>query len=244
MINFFRKTRKKLADDNKFFKYWRYAIGEIALVVIGILIALQINTWKEERKSRHLEYVTLSELKKNIEADVMELNNVSELLNKRLASNKIILHSISNNNIYHDSLNSHFGHAIIYDKMAFHTGAYESLKSSGIQLINDEVLRFEISNYYDFYIKDMEEGFTEIRDDFYNYMLGYLRHDFKYYHSDSKTAEPRDFEVLKQNKTFIISLRVFQDVMAMNLRTLNKTQEASIKLLERINLRREKIIKR
>ena len=38
MINFFRKTRKKLADDNRFFKYWRYAIGEIVLVVIGILI--------------------------------------------------------------------------------------------------------------------------------------------------------------------------------------------------------------
>ncbi len=244
MINFFRKTRKKMADDNRPLKYMRYAIGEIVLVVVGILIALQINAWKEERKSKHLEYVTLSELKKNIDADVVEMSNVSELLNKRLASQKIILHSISNNNIYHDSLNSHFGHAIIYDKIAFHTGAYESLKSSGIQLINDETLRFEISNYYDFYIKDMEEGFTEIRDDFYNYMLGYLRHDFKYYYSDSRTAEPRDFEALKQNKTFIISLRVFQDVMSMNLRTLRITQEASIKLLERINLRLEKINKR
>jgi len=42
MINFFRKTRKKMADSNKPMKYMRYAIGEIALVVIGILIALQI----------------------------------------------------------------------------------------------------------------------------------------------------------------------------------------------------------
>ena len=50
MINFFRKTRKKLADDNKFFKYWRYAIGEIVLVVVGILIALSINNWNEGRK--------------------------------------------------------------------------------------------------------------------------------------------------------------------------------------------------
>ena len=51
MINFFRKTRKKIADDNKFFKYSRYAIGEIVLVVIGILIALSINNWNEERKN-------------------------------------------------------------------------------------------------------------------------------------------------------------------------------------------------
>ena len=53
MINFFRKTRKKLADDNKPMKYMRYAIGEIILVVIGILIALQINNWNEERKVSH-----------------------------------------------------------------------------------------------------------------------------------------------------------------------------------------------
>ncbi len=47
MINFFRKIRKKLADDNKPLKYARYAIGEIVLVVIGILIALQINNWND-----------------------------------------------------------------------------------------------------------------------------------------------------------------------------------------------------
>jgi len=50
MIPIFRKTRKKMADDNKPMKYLRYAIGEIILVVIGILIALSINNWNENRK--------------------------------------------------------------------------------------------------------------------------------------------------------------------------------------------------
>jgi hypothetical protein len=50
MIPFFRKTRKKMADDNRPLKYMRYAIGEIALVVIGILIALSINNWNEIEK--------------------------------------------------------------------------------------------------------------------------------------------------------------------------------------------------
>ena len=44
-----------MADDNKPIKYARYAIGEILLVVVGILIALQINTWNEERKNKKFE---------------------------------------------------------------------------------------------------------------------------------------------------------------------------------------------
>ena len=69
MINFFRRIRKKLADDNppswragKPLKYMRYAIGEIVLVVFGILIALSINNWNEERKDRNKEKVILVNL--------------------------------------------------------------------------------------------------------------------------------------------------------------------------------------
>ena len=62
MINFFRKKRKKLADENKAAKYARYAIGEIVLVVIGILIALSINNWNENRKEKKLAKTYLENL--------------------------------------------------------------------------------------------------------------------------------------------------------------------------------------
>lgn len=52
MIKFFRKIRQKLLSENKFSKYLLYAIGEIILVVIGILIALSINNWNENRKQK------------------------------------------------------------------------------------------------------------------------------------------------------------------------------------------------
>ena len=53
MPRFFNRIRKQLAKDNKFFQYSRYAFGEILLVVIGILIALQINNWNEDRIARN-----------------------------------------------------------------------------------------------------------------------------------------------------------------------------------------------
>jgi hypothetical protein len=55
MINFFRKIRKNLLMENKTGKYFKYAIGEIILVVIGILIALSINNWNENRKLKSSE---------------------------------------------------------------------------------------------------------------------------------------------------------------------------------------------
>ena len=55
MIKFFRKIRQRLLSENKFSKYLIYAIGEIILVVIGILIALSINNWNENKKDRKLE---------------------------------------------------------------------------------------------------------------------------------------------------------------------------------------------
>lgn len=63
MIKFFRKIRQKLLSENKFSKYLLYAIGEIILVVIGILIALQINNANENRKTRVIETSYLERLK-------------------------------------------------------------------------------------------------------------------------------------------------------------------------------------
>jgi len=62
MIKFFRKIRQKLLSENKFSKYLIYAIGEIVLVVIGILIALQINNWNIQNIEQQWEENTLSEL--------------------------------------------------------------------------------------------------------------------------------------------------------------------------------------
>ena len=53
MLRFFRHIRQSLLQENKISKYLLYALGEILLVVIGILIAMQINNWKEERKARN-----------------------------------------------------------------------------------------------------------------------------------------------------------------------------------------------
>jgi hypothetical protein len=76
MINFFRKIRKQLADDNKPLKYMRYAIGEIVLVVIGILIALQINNLNEQRSINRTESEYLANLKDEFTENLQHLETI------------------------------------------------------------------------------------------------------------------------------------------------------------------------
>jgi hypothetical protein len=75
MIPFFRKIRKKMADDNRPLKYMRYAIGEILLVMIGILLALQVNNWNNNRSSRALEVKYLKGIKADLQVDLINLKN-------------------------------------------------------------------------------------------------------------------------------------------------------------------------
>lgn len=71
MIKFFRRIRKNLLNEGKTSKYFKYAIGEIFLVVIGILIALQINNWNEYRKSQNQELNLVKQLLEDAEADAV-----------------------------------------------------------------------------------------------------------------------------------------------------------------------------
>ncbi len=86
MIKFFRKIRQNLLMENKTGKYLKYAIGEIALVVIGILIALQINNWNENRKNSNKETTVLANIHKEFKQNQKQLDSI------------VILHRISYSN--------------------------------------------------------------------------------------------------------------------------------------------------
>ncbi|EDP71548.1 hypothetical protein FBALC1_03652 [Flavobacteriales bacterium ALC-1] len=82
MINFFRRVRQRLFTENKFSKYLIYAIGEIILVVIGILLALQINNWNEHRKTRLTESTELNKLLGDLKLDSIAFDSNIKVLSE------------------------------------------------------------------------------------------------------------------------------------------------------------------
>ena len=229
MIKFFRHIRKSLIQENKMGKYFKYAIGEILLVVIGILIALQINNWNEGKKAKEKEHQVLTEIISDLEYSITDLNKAkSEGENNTTNSInalKILIKVMETNQSYHDSLTDDFNAANNYDEADFKISGYNSLSSIGMDLIQDNNIRSTIGQFYTSAIPDYEEAYDEIRQDFHEYMLDYLRKDFTLKNPGSidRKVIPNDFEALKKDKEYIQSLRTFLDVKIYYLNKLNIT---------------------
>ena len=166
-MKIFRNIRQKLASQNKVAAYLRYAIGEILLVVIGILIALQVNNWNENRKDTKFEHEILALIDQNLKQDSISLS--FELSRTKLAIHLTdrLLEQVALKN-YGDSLNFWMGKIISFERFRSQSSAYEMLKAKGLENISDKKLQMALISYYDqsLYIvyqsmKDVELSFNK-----------------------------------------------------------------------------------
>lgn len=158
MINFFRKIRHKLADNNqpaspagRFLKYSRYAIGEIALVMIGILLALQVNNWNEQRKDNSVEKELLSELIMDFSETKTRLSETINLQKIAFSYGKRLLLLYETNNLLEkkDSIAAFVGFgALSWWRAEPVTGTYDAMVSTGnIGLIRNKKLRRYLAEF-------------------------------------------------------------------------------------------------
>lgn len=144
MIRFFSKIRYKLAAENKVVKYLRYAIGEILLVVIGILIALQVNNWNQSRILKKQEKILLEEIhaefkynKAELESNLLRYSDVYDNLTKI-----IDLFPIDTQTTDIDSLAIYLNRTIFRGNYDYSNTALEKIKMApSYDIISNEELR-------------------------------------------------------------------------------------------------------
>lgn len=149
MIKFFRKIRQKLLVENKLSKYLLYAIGEIVLVVIGILIALQINNWNEGKKELGKSLEIMQEIRENLEFNNEEFKQEIKEEESVINSIDIVRENLKMNMGYNDSLGFHFTNAAYWPSFVKKSSGYEALKSNGVEIIKTTELRKAIIDLYE-----------------------------------------------------------------------------------------------
>ncbi|NND10866.1 MAG: hypothetical protein HKN96_06625 [Flavobacteriaceae bacterium] len=166
-------------EKNKTGKYFKYAIGEIVLVVIGILIALQINNWNEGRKNNQRETLILKEILNSINKDLKYNEDVVDRLieRKRQGLDSLETYIVDKKPIQDSLFLNFYSDAGQIIALLYDNGPYEALKSSGLELITNDSLRSAINNLYAFDLPTFT-SFSNIRNDQTYPEISELRRNF------------------------------------------------------------------
>ncbi len=234
MLTFLRRIRKGLLDGGRTSRYLLYAIGEIALVVIGILIALQINNWNEWRKERIKEKEILQELLETVDINLEVFQKSLWSIDRNIKSSEIILSVLETNPPYSDSLMQHFGRVLPIGWTAMEErtsqSGYKALESEGYAIIQNIELRAHVTQLFEtslpMIIKKSQE-FGELYQQYWEEtMRNYMYLDQGIHLVDyAKLLDDRYFRSMVEHR-----MRQKRRAYDLVSRIVNKT-EATIELL-------------
>lgn len=221
MIKFFRHIRQRLVSENKFSKYLLYATGEIILVVIGILLALQINNWNESRLALQKERITLSNLNTEFTENLKDLDSINDILSLTIKANESIFNMFQLEPVQNSkNIDSLLSIAITSPSWKPSEFVLNELKNSdGLSKLKNNELKKQLFQWSRFF-NELQETMTQLEDtnkelifyirdhgslrnvdsqsDFFNYRRSELKID------NSKLLQNSQFENIIDDKLFVL----------------------------------------
>ena len=233
MIKFFRHIRRSLINENRMGKYFKYALGEILLVVIGILMALQINNWNENRKVKANEITILKQLNADLKKNLEEIDEVKSIIVLSEEASKDFLLFLNSNKIETDSMSgwlNQVGRSPIFNNA---NTTYKNLENSSNRIISNDSLRLRITLMYEREFKNID-----VRD---NVFKTQFNPEFKKHHKENFTMtsevsengedifftynKPKNIVSLKQNDDFKNALVDMHNFLNIRIFYLTTTQQ-------------------
>ena len=209
MIKFFRKIRQNLLMENKTGKYLKYAIGEIVLVVIGILIALQINNWNQQKISKSEGHKILISLRSELKDNIIQFDSIYayHTIRDSVLNRLIDLNPKLENFESQDSLIKKADWTWTFNPS---TGVYNSIINSGkIELVNNDELKIKIAK-----LKDIMDDYIDDEIILLEYTSQHIEplfaNTFSYYMRPRTKKERARDSIIYLN---VIPSRTFQNQM-------------------------------
>jgi hypothetical protein len=207
MITFFRRIRQSLLSQKRLTQYLLYALGEIVLVVIGILLALQINNWNEERKESKAIKNVLVEIREDLLQDQVEFMRAIALRKDDLDAQKRIIEVLETKGSLNERVLSDLGRINLSRPIYLASKGYDLLKELKLGTLKDKKLRILLTKYYERDIPMVHQEFKDDNFEFEHYWLPYVRRHFKEWEF-GQFAIPHDYEQLLDDKSLLTATRM------------------------------------
>lgn len=234
MFFILRKASKDLAGEWGFKKYLLYSLGEILLVMIGILLAIQVENWNENRQERTLEINLLNALQQTIKEDIQSIKKRIKTNESAKDACQIVLNHFEKQLPYCDTLVMHFSKIESGWLTFLKTNAFENAKRYGLNFIQNDSTRLMLT---DLYVEQLDwVAKVQHRRDLYYY---HIVAPFITEHFESLSFNgmiPNDFESLRENPKYKNILRTTKEHLGRRI----VTQKRILRTLKTINNRLER----
>jgi len=227
--------------DNKTSKYFKYAIGEIILVVIGILIALQINNWNEARKTNNQLHGYLKSISKNIQSDTTEINQIKYIRMRHNQAAKDYMKSMLNDSMSLE-LVGRIAPVVGEQYLNVNKAGFDALKNSGfIANLQGSTIEDAIFDYYAFF-EEIHESETSLNNFIENMEVGLFDADFneisRFFRMETNQTTPEDLQltlelIYKNSKILGIMQRVADEEHFWVYDSLKAKGNTIVKLIEK-----------
>ncbi|MGB3607629.1 MAG: DUF6090 family protein [Psychroserpens sp.] len=173
MIKFFRHNRQGYISEGKNTKYFKYVIGEIVLVVIGILIALQINNWNDQRKLKQQEQTYYCKISEDLKTDIENINRtLVSLKERKITAKRLLINLLSIQNDKTILLQDYLGALRAYDYIPTKAAILGITSSGKLENLKNSALKNEILHHYseqDYAIKIIDKNDDPIFQKIFSY---------------------------------------------------------------------------
>lgn len=241
-MKFFKKTRQLLLKDSKIRKYLTYAVGEIVLVVVGILIALQIDGWKAQQEVNQHEYNILQNLHRDLSATKEELESDVKA-NKISKSNlEIALNHLNKNTVYTSAMDTLFPAIANWESPLPTFATYEIFKTEGIRIIKNKKIKEGVIKFHEstlgFIINDYDKAEWAL---FENITMPFIMENLSYsLQNETIGLKPNNYAELSKKPKFRNILTITMAMRGKGLAFYNTSLNELDELLQLIENEIEK----
>jgi len=211
MMQFLRKIRQRLLAEGRASKYMLYAVGEILLVVIGIMIALQVDNWNEERKLKAMQQEVLADLRADLIESREELEKGLALNRHTVDQYRIIMDAVVRDEPSSAKIDSAARYLPNWHSPFFTSTTYENIKNNEINIIDNDQLRKQISNLYEQQFVFLQEDYDKVEWSIQNSIKIQIINRYLWFKDEGNVTlkmiksgvNPVDFERMKSDPEFI-----------------------------------------
>ena len=189
---------------------WKYAMGEVTLIFIGISLAVAFDNWNQHRTKDKTQKLFLEEIRTDLYQDTIVLNRVLKMTETHMSSIDALVVHLEKKGAYSDEVGRHLANALTFPRAPFISAGFQTLKSTDVTLIRNRIVRRPLVEYYEFRHPLLHQMMGDVEFEFKTYWTPWiLEHiiDFQY----ARMAVPMDYKAMVRDPLLVRNLKISKD---------------------------------